>query len=70
MQPHPFAPVPPPPQVAGGVHVLVQVIAWPQLFVAGPHARPAHAVVLFGVQHVPFDMHTPAFGQVLGHVID
>ena len=70
MQPQPFAPALPPPQVSGGVHVSGQVIDWPQLFVAGPHARPAQAVVLSGVQHVPFDRHTPAFGHVLEQVTD
>jgi hypothetical protein len=36
----------------GGAQVLGQVIACAQLLVAGPHALPLHAAVLFGAQHV------------------
>jgi hypothetical protein len=43
--------------------VLLHVTACAQLFVAGPHAMPLHAVVLSGVQHVLSVMQTPAFGH-------
>jgi hypothetical protein len=42
--------------------------ACPQLFVAGPHAFPMHAIVLSGAQHVLLARHTPAFGQVAEHI--
>jgi hypothetical protein len=64
VQPQALA-LPAPSHVCGGWHVSGHVMAWPQLLVAGPQARPAHAVVLSGVQHVPLEVHTSAFGQVL-----
>src|SRR4051794_18315616 len=56
--------MPPPPQTLLPVQVLVQMMAWLQLFIAGPHALPAQAVVLSGVQ--PHCLESPAPLQVLG----
>jgi hypothetical protein len=56
------------------MHVFGHMMVAPQLFVAGPHALPMHAVVLFGVQPHPFTPALPApqtfvpvhvFGQVM-----
>jgi hypothetical protein len=68
VHPHPLAPAPPPPHVLGGVQVFGQVMFCPQLLVAAPHALPLQAVVLLGVQQLPFAMQTPALGQVAGQV--
>lgn len=53
IQPQLFGPTPPKPHAAGLEHVLGQVMAVPQLSVAGPHCLPAHVVLMgAGVQGV------------------
>jgi hypothetical protein len=48
VQPHPFMPALPPPQVFTPVHLFMHVMVVPQLFVAGPHDFAAHAAVSSG----------------------
>lgn len=74
VQPHEFAPTPPPPQVFTPVQVFGQVMAVPQLLVAGPQALPVHAAVLLGVHPQAFapappPPHVLAPVQVLGQVM-
>ena len=44
-----------------------QVIVWPQSSVTMPQRFAHHVAGGVGVQHVPFAVHTPPFGQVAGH---
>ena len=58
-----------PPHVFGATHVLGQVTVWPQLFVFGPHATPAHVVASgSGVQQL-VPTHTPPALQPCGQPI-
>jgi hypothetical protein len=57
------------------LHVFVQLMDWPQLLVAGPHALPVQAAVLLGVQPqalgpTPPPPHVLAPVQVLVQVMD
>jgi len=48
-------------------HESAQPTLCPQLFVTEPQGTLLQSPVLFGVQHVLFARHTPAFGHVAGH---